>query len=169
MKIIRTREKEEIEITHLELNQMLFSSHLKMRECACEILIMLKRTKHTDKEKYTLEELFPKVSVGVDLAKEGSEDKSCMVFCSTEFGPNSFHCGIEKLTSDIRKKERERIKKIIFKLKDDFLDKNRRYWNVMIGDGPDEAVESGKAVEKERKRGVLTALSDLIELIRKEK
>ena len=94
MKIIKTRKRTEVEITITEIQEMQNSARVVTRECANDILKMINS---------------PKVFVGVDLAEKGSEDKDCMVFCSTGFKHNPFHFAELKTDDDIRKEEREKV------------------------------------------------------------
>lgn len=75
-----------------------------------------------DVEKSLKEHENEEVKIGVDLAKEGTKDKSCMI-CGVGFGPNPFHYGMKSQTEiveDIKKKERGKVIEEVF----DILKKN---------------------------------------------
>ena len=114
MKIIKTRNRTEIKISHLELRQLQDSGDLQLRQCASEILKVLQETNN------------PKINIGIDLAEKGEKDnkvKSYMA-CSVGFKHNPIHY-LFKSDKEIRKKEERRkawkeVDKEIFKLHGEF-------------------------------------------------
>lgn len=128
------------------------------------------------------------VKIGVDLAEEGAEDESCILTAlkalnkevDESMRPANVGVRIKRpisiheikvrtgIVEDIKKKEREKIEKEIKVLRGYYTCYNCLDWNVMPDDKSTEAINCKRKVESERKRGALTALDELIRLIRKE-
>ena len=124
MKIIKTRKRTEIEIGVLELRILRTSSDPKFRECASEILGLLKEDYPKKNETDFVANGKPcSYKVGVDFAEKDNKVKSYIAereefrykrtdgeYRSELFAPFNFN-SLFKSDKEIRKEEREKILK----------------------------------------------------------
>ena len=117
MKIIKTRNRTEIKISHLELRQLQDSGDLQLRECASEILELLQKKNYSRKESID-DEMLALYSSGINVAKKGNllpnmNDKFDSGL-SSEFKHNPIHY-LFKSDKEIRQEEREKAWKEVDK------------------------------------------------------